>query len=170
MYKDVKKFAIIGTLFTVILGILLHFVYDWTGGNSIVGIFAPVNESVWEHMKLVFYPMTIYLIYGFFKFKKNFSNYTTAAVIGTIGAMLSVVILFYTITGAFGMHSAALNIILFILSVVIGFSLFCFIIKNYALTFISPRLGIVIIELTFLLFALLTIFPPQIPLFTPPVE
>ena len=37
-----------------LLGTLLHFTYRWSGRNPLI---APVNESVWEHMKLLFFPM-----------------------------------------------------------------------------------------------------------------
>lgn len=168
MYKDIKKFNIIGTIFTVITGTLLHFVYEWTNSNPIAAIFSPINESVWEHLKLIFYPMTIYLFYGYFKFGKKYNNYTTAAVIGTLTSILSVIVLFYTYTGIIGKSFFIMDILVYIIAVAAGFLITYFIIKNYALTFISPRMGIVIIEIIFLLFAIFTLFSPDIPLFIPP--
>ena len=47
------KFTILGIVFTVITGTLLHFVYDLSNENPVVGLFAPINESVWEHLKLL---------------------------------------------------------------------------------------------------------------------
>ena len=55
--NDLKKFCVIGFFVTTVLGILSHFVYDWTGGGFLIGLFFPVNESTWEHMKLLFFPM-----------------------------------------------------------------------------------------------------------------
>lgn len=54
-----KRFCIIGAVVTIVLGILSHFVYDWTGQNFCVGLFFPINESTWEHMKLVYFPMLL---------------------------------------------------------------------------------------------------------------
>lgn len=51
-----KKWNIIGTIFTLIIGTLLHFLYEWTGG-SLTAILGAVNESIWEHLKLVFWPV-----------------------------------------------------------------------------------------------------------------
>lgn len=45
---------------------LLHFVYDWSGEATIVGLFTPVNESVWEHLKLLFWPLFVWWMIGCF--------------------------------------------------------------------------------------------------------
>lgn len=58
--KDsVKKNIFWGILFINLFGILLHFLYDFSGKVLIVGIFAPINESIWEHLKLGFYPIIL---------------------------------------------------------------------------------------------------------------
>lgn len=59
-----KKYVVIGFFVVGILGTLFHFVYDWSGQLWLVGLFAPVNESTWEHMKLLFVPMLIYIMLG----------------------------------------------------------------------------------------------------------
>ena len=46
MYKNFKKYIISGIIFTIVFGSLLHFFYDWSGKNAIVGLFSPINESV----------------------------------------------------------------------------------------------------------------------------
>ena len=53
MYRRLNIFLIIGAVFTIITGTLLHFVYEWSGESLFVGIFSPINESVWEHLKLL---------------------------------------------------------------------------------------------------------------------
>ena len=58
--------TIIGTIFVSAAGTLLHFVYGWTGNHFIVGLFAPVNESTWEHMKLLYFPMLLYCAAEYF--------------------------------------------------------------------------------------------------------
>ena len=54
--NTLKKYIIKGTIFVLITGVISHFVYEWSGNNRLVGLFFPTNESVWEHMKLCFYP------------------------------------------------------------------------------------------------------------------
>lgn len=60
-----KKLFIWGFLFMSVIGTLLHFVYEWSGNNSIVRLFAPWNESTWEHMKLLFFPMLVLVLFLF---------------------------------------------------------------------------------------------------------
>ena len=38
MFKNFHKFILIGIVFTIILGCILHFVYEWSGNNSFVGL------------------------------------------------------------------------------------------------------------------------------------
>ena len=38
-------------IFISVLGVLLHFTYEWSGDNAVVGLFSAVNESTWEHLK-----------------------------------------------------------------------------------------------------------------------
>lgn len=45
--------------FISILGVLLHFTYEWSNDNPAVGLFSAVNESTWEHLKLIFFPMLL---------------------------------------------------------------------------------------------------------------
>ena len=57
-----------GLTFATALGTILHFVFDWTGWAFVAPISA-VNESTWEHMKILFFPMLIFALiqYPFFK-------------------------------------------------------------------------------------------------------
>lgn len=65
MYRRLNIFLIIGAVFTIITGTLLHFVYEWSGESLFVGIFSPINESVWEHLKLLFFPMSVWILIGY---------------------------------------------------------------------------------------------------------
>ena len=62
MSKKIKILEICGFIFTTSLGTLLHFMYEWSGKNSLVALFSNVNESTWEHLKLLFYPAFIFAI------------------------------------------------------------------------------------------------------------
>lgn len=45
----------LGVFFLIIAGSLQHFTYDWSNQIPIVGVISPVNESVWEYLKLGFW-------------------------------------------------------------------------------------------------------------------
>ena len=54
MKKRLLLWETAGFLFTAAVGALLHFSYDWSGGTVLAAAFSAVNESTWEHMKLLF--------------------------------------------------------------------------------------------------------------------
>lgn len=87
--KHLKQYTIIGIFFVLITGTLAHFLYDWTGNNYIVGPFTPINESIWEHMKLLFFPMLIYSLIMILKFHEKYSCITSTLGFGILaGALL----------------------------------------------------------------------------------
>ena len=67
----ILKFIIFSGIFVMILGTLLHFTYEWSGNNTFVAAFSAVNESTWEHLKLLFYPMFLTTIIGYFYLGKT---------------------------------------------------------------------------------------------------
>ena len=61
-----RKHTLVGIIFTSLLGTLSHFLYEWTGYNTIIGTVTPVNESIWEHLKLLFFPVVLFSVYEYF--------------------------------------------------------------------------------------------------------
>lgn len=165
MNRKLNLYIISGIVFTIIVGTLLHFVYEWSGSNSIVGLFSPINESVWEHMKLLFYPMSIWIIWGYFKFGKSNPNYICASLIGLVSGLILIPVLFYTYTAIAAKTILWLDITIFVVSIVIAFLIMRHILKNYNLRCLSVKKGIFLWEILFVLFVLFTISPPDIPLF-----
>lgn len=159
------KFEIVSTLIIFVLGILLHFTYNLSNQNVFVGIFSAINESTWEHLKLIFFPMTIMSLIGGFYFKEEEPKYLCTKTKGILIALSFLIIFFYTYTGIIGKSIGFLNIISFFVAVGIG--------QGYAYkkrsvscskSFSSLLLGI----LTFL-FILFTFIPPHIGLFKDPI-
>ena len=159
------KFTILGIIFTVITGTLLHFVYDLSNGNPVVGLFAPINESVWEHLKLLFYPATLWITIGYKKFGKNNCNYLFPAFSGVVSGLITIPVLFYLYTFILKKDILVLDILIFIIGVIVCFSVFYFAQKNYNFCFISNKKVILLWEIVFILFVLFTVYPPALPLF-----
>ena len=70
-----KLFFFFRFAFVSLLGVLLHFTYDWSGKNPFVGLFSSVNESAWEHLKLFFFPMLLLTLFEFRRHKGNFLSF-----------------------------------------------------------------------------------------------
>ena len=74
MKKDLFLWQFGGFVFTVVLGPILHFLYDLTNQSVLVAPFSAINESTFEHMKLMYFPMLIFSLIQsrFFKEYKSF--------------------------------------------------------------------------------------------------
>ena len=109
-------------IFISILGVLLHFTYEWSGDNPAVGLFSAVNESTWEHLKLIFFPMLlltmIEFLWAHIKDKPLPENYLPARTIGILSGMAFIVVVFYTLNGVLGRNYEILNIALYFAGVI----------------------------------------------------
>ena len=167
--SNLIKFQIFSAIFVIILGTILHFTYTWSKNNSIVGLFSAINESTWEHLKLIFYPILLMAIIGYFVFGKENKNYWVAQLMGILTAIAFITIAFYTYTGIIGTNFAAVNIGLFIIAVILGtYVAYRLLIseENYNLEIIS----IILIVGLFIIFILYTIDSPKIPYFKDPED
>ena len=69
----IRNWQIIVLIVCLALGTLLHFTYEWSGENQLVALFSAVNESTWEHLKLLFFPMILMGVLGYFVIGTNFA-------------------------------------------------------------------------------------------------
>ena len=123
--KKIKKSKLLKAQIVVIivclfLGTLLHFTYKWSGKNLFVASFSAVNESVWEHLKLVFYPMLLMAIIEYQFVKDEVHNYIKAKTIGIFVSISFIVISFFTYSGIIGTSFLLIDIIIFIISIILG--------------------------------------------------
>ena len=116
----IRNYQLFSAVFTFILGTVLHFTYKWSNENKVVAVFSSINESTWEHLKLIFYPMFLITIIGYFYIGKDIPNFLCAKTIGIISAMLFTVIFFYTYTGILGKNIAVIDIASFFVSIGLG--------------------------------------------------
>lgn len=165
--RQLKRFTVAGILFVLITGTLSHFLYDWTENNVIAGLFTPVNESVWEHMKLLFFPMLLYSFTGAMRFRKKYPCILPSLCLGILTGTLAIPILFYSYMYIIGKDIFLLDIGIFILSVIAAFiiafkfTLSCKI-KPYAVLLYC------ITALLFLCLVLFTYAPPNFKIFEEP--
>ncbi len=116
-----KQYTIKGIIFVIITGTISHFIYEWSGNNFYLGFLFPVSESVWEHMKLCFFPMLFYSYYMNLKLKDDYPCVTSALLFGVLLSTFLIPVLFYTYSGILGRNSTVLDIATFIVSVIVSF-------------------------------------------------
>ena len=167
MNKKTRTIQIISAIFVILLGTFFHFTFKLSGENKIVAIFSSINESVWEHLKLIFFPMLISTIIGYFLIGKNTSNYICSKTIGIIISMVFVIVFFYTYTGIIGKNIAIVDISSFIIAVLLGEYISYLLIVNRAS--FKSKICIIILIIISLSFSIFTFYTPKIGLFKDPI-
>ena len=171
MNKKLKTVQIVVIILAIVFGTLLHFTYEWSGENRIVGLFSATNESVWEHLKLVFYPMLILAIVEYFVVKKEANNYIEAKSLGIFLAIAFIIVFYYTYTGIIGKTFFIIDILTFIISIILGeWVSYKLMIRKSESTTLSKILSSAIIFYFLISFILFTYNPPNINLFKVPTQ
>lgn len=166
-----KRYTIIGIIFCIAAGTLLHFAYEWSGENTAVGIFSAVNEGIWEHLKLLFYPVLIFSVFEYFAYAKNIPAFVPSRLMGTLLGMFFTVAAFYTYSGIIGKNYGVVNIIIFVLSVFITFIYTSIAVKTKPKSAaICTTISVLVIVLLIILFTVFTFNPPHINLFADPIS
>ena len=109
-----------GVVVTAILGTVLHFLYEWTGESAVTKPFSAIDESTWQHMKIMYFPMFIFGIMQWCFLRHERSNFWLVKLVGLLVALALIPALFYTYNGAFGTSPDWLNITIFMLSAIGG--------------------------------------------------
>ena len=163
----ILKCIIFSGIFVMILGTLLHFTYEWSGNNQFIASFSAVNESTWEHLKLLFFPMLLTTIIGFFYLEKSCPNYWCARLFGILTAILFTIVFFYTYTGIIGTNFAFVDISIFFVAVILGELVsYKVLVSSIDCNSSVALVGIILLLACFIIF---TYFTPEIGLFKDPV-
>ena len=165
MKNELAKWELSSFIFSTGLGTFLHFVYEWSGDNKFVGIFSAVNESTWEHLKLLFVPFTLFALIEYFFIGKQYQGYFTVKATSIIIGMFSITAIFYTYSGIIGKNFLIADILVFFIG---GFlaSWYCY--KFMGKSKNDNTLGIIILLVLSVCFAVFTFSSPRINLFIDP--
>ena len=168
MLETNSLWQLAGFALSTLGGTLLHFLYDWTGGNILISPFSGVNESTWEHMKLLFWPLFLFALIQrpFFKEQENYWCVKLAEIL--LGLAL-IPVLFNTYNGVFGKSPDWINIAIFYITALLVFLFEWWMFKKDLLPCKYPRLAFATIVLIGALIVVFTFVPPQIPLFQDPL-
>jgi len=171
-YKRYTIITLIMALGAIGLGVFWHFLFDITGENRFIGLFAPVNESVWEHLKIIYFPFIITMAVEYFIYGKECYNFFSSKLFGLTVGLGTVITNYYTTVGAFGLNNMAVNIGIFVFSIILAYVI------SYLRMLKTPRMAgglweraaILIMAVYFALFLIFTYYPPAIPLFRDPTN
>ena len=169
MKRDVTLWQFAGFTVTSLGGTLLHFLYDWSNQSIFAAPFSAVNESAWEHMKLLFFPMFIFALIQSCFFKE-YKNFWWVKLAGIATGLVLIPTLFYTYNGAIGKSPDWVNIAIFFISAAVAFALEAWLLKRGSMKWELHWLAFALICLIGVLFVVFTFSPPQLPLFKDPLS
>ena len=165
-YSHVWQLA--GFVFTSIFGTLLHFAYDWSGGSLFFALFSTVNESIFEHMKLLFFPMFAFCFIQNYFSKEKQINFWCTKLKGTLVGLVLIPLLYYTYTGILGTSADWFNITIFFIAAASAYITEAKTTNHRRPYMISETACFIILCIIGISFIILTFFPPHIPLFQDP--
>ncbi len=169
MKKSLSDWQTAGFLFTCIAGVILHFLFDWTNQSILVVPFSAVNESIWEHMKLLFFPMFAFSLAEKFFIGDEYDNFWCIKLRGIVLGLALIPVLYYTINGIFGTTPDWVNIAIFFVSAAISYLSETRLFNKNSLKCKSSDSAFLILCVILLVFVVMTFNPPHIPLFKDPV-
>lgn len=168
MKQSIGTWQSIGFIFTGILGTFLHFLFDLTGGSIGAALVSAVNESIWEHTKLLFYPMALFAFLEYSRWGKDIPHFWCVKLRGILLGLILIPVLYYSYTGIFGIHVDWFNIAIFFIAAGIVYWRETQLLRQEAPRAYQPMIALGILGLIAVVFTMLTFFPPRIPLFQDP--
>jgi len=165
---NIITIQIISFFILLVLGSLLHFTHAWFKKGILLHFFSALNESTWEHMKMLVAPTLIVTILQYFLLKDQYGNLNNSFFILLFIEILTIPALFETLKRIVKKVPFAITITIFVLAIIFGligqyFSL----INNFML--FPENVALIIYVFIILCFAIFSYYPPKFFIFKDPI-
>lgn len=151
------------------LGTIFHFTHSWFKNGLILHIFSAINESTWEHMKMLVAPTLLISIFQYFVIRENYSNLFNGILILFAVEILTIPLIYELLRLLLKKVPFQLTILIFYLSISLGLLSEYYILNN-KISIFSELVSLILIGIITLKFAIFTYYPPKIFLFRDPVS
>ena len=165
MARKIWPVELIGVPVIVVFGSLLHFTFGWAGYWSPVALVAAVNESVWEHLKIAFWPGLMWSILELVVLRPNRWQFWAAKGFALLIAPAFIVIAFYAYTSLLGRNLLALDITTFVVAIALGQIVSARLISASGWRRTSLVLGTTLLTLQLIAYSTFTFYPPALGIF-----
>jgi hypothetical protein len=165
MKRPALKWELIGIAIISILGSALHFAFELSGEWPPVGIIAAVNESVFEHLKLTFWPTLLYAAVNYSLLRQDTHNFLTAKTAAVYVMPVTIIVLFYGYTTITGIESIIIDILIYIVAVAVGQLVSYRILVTKPLPPWLKWLSLALLVVLAFVYALFTFYPPHVAFF-----
>jgi hypothetical protein len=141
-----------------------------SGFNPVVGAFSAVNESVWEHLKLGFWPAVLYAAIEYRQIRKQTNNFFVAKTVVPYTIIVVVTDIFYSYTSITGESIFLIDITSFFVAVIIGQYISYRLLTRKKLAKWTKMAALALFILLGILFVVFTFYPPELPPFQDPIS
>lgn len=159
---------LIGIIFISTLGTLLHFTYDISKHNKIIGLFSAVNESTWEHIKMALTAAFIWSIYDGYLYGTN-PNYFIAKVISLVIIIVLMPLIFYTYTSILKRNYLFIDICSFYITIIASQLIMAYLLRIDSLGTITNYIGALLLFILFGFYLTATLMPLKSFIFKDPL-
>jgi hypothetical protein len=166
--RKVLAIEIAGTIFIILLGSALHFTYARSGNNSAVAFFSAASESVWEHLKLAFWPSIFWLLITMLPLRGKVNSFFGAKAAGTYTMVALIPVVFYSYTAFTGESILTVDITTFIVAVIIGQIVSYQLFKSRQISSVWEAVAVLAVIGLALAFIVFTFYPPHLDIFRDP--
>lgn len=167
---SLKRLKVIDVFIIFALCFLTHFIYSWFP-NTLFSIFFPVNESIWEHMKMLFSAIIIFSVADFILlkvFEIEYRNFITSVFLSAVLSIIIFLAIYLPLYYFIG-ENMVLNLTVLFVSIVFSQAVSYFVLesKDYGLLNYVSLIGIIF---SYIVFGILTYYPPTEDLFYDPMD
>ncbi|WP_145924436.1 DUF6512 family protein [Microbulbifer aggregans] len=156
---------LMGAVWILVAGSFLHFAFAWSGHWRPIAAFVPVNESVWEHLKLLFWPGLFFALLEWRFIPVDLRQFVTAKCLSLTAMPVVLITLFYTYTAILTDNYLALDLLSFMVAIAAGQWISYSLLTRPSEARSSCMPGLVGMAFFLIAFPLFTFAPPHISLF-----
>ncbi len=165
MNRLLTRWDLLGISFVILVGIGLHFAFAWSGYWKPMALVAPVNESVWEHFKLAFWPALLWAFLENAMRELNTRAFWPAKGYALLVIPILIAAIFYGYTAVLGQNIVALDIATFVIAVVATQLASAQLLKADIRTRRGRSIGISLLLCQIAVYSTFTYYPPPVGLF-----
>lgn len=168
MKRSIGIWQLWGFAVTSFGGTILHFLYEWLGESLWVAPISGVNESTWEHMKLLFWPMFLFAVLESFFFRKR-ADFWCVKARGIFLGLVLIPVLFYTYNGVIGRSPDWINIAIFFISAAVVYLYETRLFRRETVRCRVSKLAIAALLVAATFFVIFTFATPELGIFRDPL-
>lgn len=163
---NIKKIKILNIFILFILSFPLHFLYD-IFPNKLISVISPVNESLWEHMKILYTSHIITSIIEYYIIKRNNIKVNNFKSNVFLTSTLSIIIylLIYIPINIFIKENLIISITIMLITYIITQYISYKIITKKKEYYKLNKISIPLIIIIYIIFTILTYIPPKLEIF-----